>query len=285
MPSDFLSNLSSRALQQSEIDAPGSELKPRLASRFESNVPAGLAVDQTPDEESLIEVEGNADTGFRNSATASDQPPIGRNPVSHERSVSGIFAAQAHRREEPKHFLENQASPAVRDLLKPMPATEHFDSFPKPFAPAHTQQTDLSSLDQKDVTTSPRTELQQIIERHTTLVETSSTDPRQVLLASVPVLPSSQTKVVPERIEVTRTERQPQLSPKASQIMPSVELPAFKSQSRAPETQEQPPTIHVTIGRIEVKAAPPAAAPKHRAAASPTMSLEEYLRRRPGGER
>jgi hypothetical protein len=46
------------------------------------------------------------------------------------------------------------------------------------------------------------------------------------------------------------------------------------------------PTVHVTIGRIEVRAtpAPPAPAPKPRS--TPAMTLEEYLQRRTtGGQR
>lgn len=50
--------------------------------------------------------------------------------------------------------------------------------------------------------------------------------------------------------------------------------------------QEPPPmpTINVTIGRIEVKALPPAAAPpRPQKTAAPLMSLEEYMRRRNAG--
>jgi hypothetical protein len=44
------------------------------------------------------------------------------------------------------------------------------------------------------------------------------------------------------------------------------------------------PTINVTIGRIEVIALPPAAAPpRPQKTAAPLMSLEEYMRRRNGG--
>jgi hypothetical protein len=44
------------------------------------------------------------------------------------------------------------------------------------------------------------------------------------------------------------------------------------------------PTINVTIGRIEVRAtAPPTAAPRQQKRTAPTMSLEEYLRRRDRG--
>ncbi len=46
-----------------------------------------------------------------------------------------------------------------------------------------------------------------------------------------------------------------------------------------------PPTIHVTIGRIEVRAAPPPAPVKRPAPAASTMSLEEYLRSHAGNRR
>ena len=45
-----------------------------------------------------------------------------------------------------------------------------------------------------------------------------------------------------------------------------------------------PPTIHVTIGRVEVRATPPAGARQRPpAAAAPRLTLEEYLRRRASG--
>ncbi len=46
-----------------------------------------------------------------------------------------------------------------------------------------------------------------------------------------------------------------------------------------------PPTIHVTIGRIEVRAMPPATPVKRAAPPSSIMSLEEYLRSRSGDRR
>jgi hypothetical protein len=50
-------------------------------------------------------------------------------------------------------------------------------------------------------------------------------------------------------------------------------------------TQPPAPTIHVTIGRVEVRATGPTApAPKPRSAPQ-TMSLDEYLRKRSGGGR
>ncbi|MBE9180873.1 hypothetical protein IQ268_20140 [Oculatella sp. LEGE 06141] len=47
-----------------------------------------------------------------------------------------------------------------------------------------------------------------------------------------------------------------------------------------------PPTIHVTIGRIEVRATPPAGSPVAPSRPKlPVMSLDEYLRQRSGGGR
>jgi hypothetical protein len=62
------------------------------------------------------------------------------------------------------------------------------------------------------------------------------------------------------------------------------------SQQSAPLAQEaqSAPTIHITIGRIEVRATTPVAAtpPRKQTLAAPTLSLDEYLRRRnAGGER
>ena len=44
-------------------------------------------------------------------------------------------------------------------------------------------------------------------------------------------------------------------------------------------------TIHVTIGRIEVRATPPPSAPARKQNAAPVMSLDEYLKTRSGGKR
>jgi hypothetical protein len=48
-----------------------------------------------------------------------------------------------------------------------------------------------------------------------------------------------------------------------------------------------PPAIHITIGRVEVRAVAPAAAAvaAPRAAGRPRLSLEDYLKERSGGRR
>lgn len=67
-------------------------------------------------------------------------------------------------------------------------------------------------------------------------------------------------------------------------VLPQIRLaPAQPLAPPAPAPGLPTPTIQVTIGRIEVKATPPAPPSKKQRPAAPVMSLEEYLRRRAGG--
>jgi len=111
-------------------------------------------------------------------------------------------------------------------------------------------------------------------------------------------VPAEQTVVKPVVSPLSHPERQPAaiagnepltpaiqprpVSPAQPRLNP-VSQPAFGESSnlRAAEA----PTIQVTIGRIEVRATPPAApVPKSRPA-SPTLSLDDYLRQRNEGRR
>lgn len=72
----------------------------------------------------------------------------------------------------------------------------------------------------------------------------------------------------------------------ASAIVPrDTAIHDIRLHAAAPPVQPAP-TIHVTIGRVEVRAAAPAApAPRKTAAQPPVMSLEDYLRQRADGGR
>jgi hypothetical protein len=89
---------------------------------------------------------------------------------------------------------------------------------------------------------------------------------------------------VPQEIIITRRE-QPALPAGAQPgLLPVAALPERGSQNMFSHNETQPASIHVTIGRIEVRAtsAQPSA-PKRSAPAPAAMSLDEYLRRRSGG--
>jgi hypothetical protein len=53
--------------------------------------------------------------------------------------------------------------------------------------------------------------------------------------------------------------------------------------AQPPMSQPAEPIVHVTIGRVEIRAVPAPSAPKRTAPPKPTLSLGDYLRRRNGG--
>ena len=74
--------------------------------------------------------------------------------------------------------------------------------------------------------------------------------------------------------------------PRQAESVPPIAVSQVRSQSR--QTREvlaaPPPTVQVTIGRIEVRTVPSSAPPRPRAATAPArLSLEAYLRSRSGG--
>jgi hypothetical protein len=71
-----------------------------------------------------------------------------------------------------------------------------------------------------------------------------------------------------------------------SRLVPSVRVPVSQLRTTSPSTEPQRPIIKVTIGRIDVRAImPPPTAKAPRAQARPSLSLQDYLSRRPGGPR
>ncbi|HKP73493.1 MAG TPA: hypothetical protein VJT82_11180 [Pyrinomonadaceae bacterium] len=78
----------------------------------------------------------------------------------------------------------------------------------------------------------------------------------------------------------------PQRITPAPRFRPATPAPSSRRNSDADAASNAPaPTIQVTIGRIEVRAAPTPAPARRTSAQTPHLSLEEYLRRRNGGGR
>jgi hypothetical protein len=83
------------------------------------------------------------------------------------------------------------------------------------------------------------------------------------------------------RAEVARSASPPALVPR-SQPVPATNNRAIRS---TPQTAAIPPTIQVTIGRVEIRATQPAAPPRSTRLATPRLGLDEYLRGRTGDRR
>ena len=91
----------------------------------------------------------------------------------------------------------------------------------------------------------------------------------------------------PRQIAALETTRAAMSEPVHSQPPAPPPMPRALRTVRAPQIQREAPppvetTIHVSIGRIEVRAPPPAAARPREPAASPVMTLADYLQKRTG---
>jgi hypothetical protein len=90
---------------------------------------------------------------------------------------------------------------------------------------------------------------------------------------------------LPVTRQASKINIQPQVAMRVEYQQPYDRLRPSIQQTTTPQTEAQvTPTINVTIGRIEVRATTQPSAPKRKQpSAAPTMSLEEYLRRRNRG--
>jgi len=85
--------------------------------------------------------------------------------------------------------------------------------------------------------------------------------------------------------------RRPEALRPSPERAPQPPIPTFPSgvdRHREPaESASRPavPDIHVTIGRLEIRAAKPAQRPRRTPAQAPVMSLDEYLRQRASGNK
>ena len=70
-----------------------------------------------------------------------------------------------------------------------------------------------------------------------------------------------------------------------SPISPRLVSPRVRALPPTKEPAPTAPTIHITIGRVEVRAVPPPVREKARPKPQPGLSLEEYLRQRANGGR
>jgi hypothetical protein len=95
-------------------------------------------------------------------------------------------------------------------------------------------------------------------------------------------------EVIPLAPPKERTAIKPLVEKKAITRKDSTSMPRAlsRAESRQPAKQPAMPTIHVTIGRVEVRATPPAAG-KSRSPqpVGPKLSLEDYLRSRGEGNK
>lgn len=153
-----------------------------------------------------------------------------------------------------------------RQAIQPAPPSGEVTGVtrPRPSAPPLIEQVITRARQPDRTTDAPDRSISEPVVRHVT--ETVHRQPA-ITPSSPPVAPNDGRQVSePVRESSPKTILQPAIT--VSRLAPPVEPP-----------QPASPTIHVTIGRIEVRATPPPPASKQRPAPA-VMSLDDYLKQR-----
>jgi len=300
--SDYLNHVVARSLNRVET------VQPRLASRFESLTSftgsvaeqaaswEPVAISATSDE---IELTQQPET------PASTIPPIQRSPATNPQTLpiqhlpqpsnlTPLSDRQVHqlpietfpqtpetnsnsssRRLPPAPELIESSiqEPPDRQPLTPIlkhqtqtPLADSFAAQPNQLVPESA--VIQPSVSQQDIPRVPRA-----VARRTTAPQPLVPSPRtqtQRTTAPQPLVPS------PRTLSTSITDLVAPVTP--SSELSSATTAVSKQQRTTSETPQPSPTIQVTIGRIEVRATPPASPPKRKRTAPVVMSLDEYLR-------
>jgi hypothetical protein len=267
--SDYLGNLAAKSL------APAPALQPRLASRFEPLAPAAPELREGPAflEETVTEIAAPKASPVRTEIRPAHRDPAPADVQSVEPSPPGLLSPRERRnviKEKQELAVEPVTKPErVRSVVAKRNVQPSETSPPGP----------LSRKEGRDLAEAAvvnRDRLQPL-----TVVPAPS---RQ----DVPVTPSRERGPGGEASQAERPEHhrpQESLSRMIPQLQPRVTLAERQPFVPQRESPAPEPVIHVTIGRIEVRAAAAPKAPaRERPAARPAVDLDEYLRQRSKGE-
>ena len=291
--SDFLTHLVQRAL------SPTAEVRPRFLSRFEtahSPAPmtdADFAGGEVPPPRAPAQTANQFEDAPKNSAVPTEQ---NFSPRSVSATPQTPRAANAPRAAAPVV----EAAPAEIDLPAESP-----DSFS--IAPPDSPRERAGEWLRGNQPSSPRTTALPAVATPLSAEKKSQANPHADRTTSS--IPSSSARV--DSVGDVRPSAESLLHPDATRApvpAPSARKPleihatkspaprpAQSAAARAPAPRvaaaapvaeaSGPPPIHVTIGRIEVRAITPPAAPAARRPERPTphLSLDDYLRSRNGG--
>jgi hypothetical protein len=266
--SDFLSNLAAKNLNRAPI------IQPRLLARFEP-APARRMPTSSPsfDPEALERVESVESEVPRSPIVAQRHTPINSfSPIEPQpRSIeSPLRPASSLLRVEPQTIAPRLPEPLRAEPREVVNVTEIRSVIERPVIHASTTERLIIEKEAQapDRTTPP-------IGAETTAKSSPPED--HAAIRPRPIV----TPVI-ERIVQERGDRS-QPPPIQTELTPR-ETSTVHKMEQAPPAAE-PPTIHVTIGRIEVRATTPAVPAKQAPRSSSALSLDEYLRSREGGKR
>lgn len=300
-------------VERATLRAPILEHRPR--SLFEPTAPAvaGPAAVSDPELAGLDDLDGSVDPARGNDASSQSRGELmaGGDPGTGSTRIEGSPAAGATPRPGswtvPGSRLARHAGDESRFSTPPSSAARHAVDEPQPGSAALSPHGTLEAAAGLDATLAAAPRLEH---------PRRDQGPRARLRAPVPVQPYAP---VPGGDVVHGPPRAPSARPAAagsaaaavrpirSDGTPATDLPMLRAGSRVPgppavlvrsqagprglraDGGAAPPLapVQVTIGRIEVRASPPAAnrPPVRRPPAGPKLSLDDYLKGRRGGSR
>ncbi len=260
--SDFLTNLAARAL-----GAP--TLRPRTRSRFEPEPGASSWIEAPADPVIERAAEAAHEPASRPAAEPATRSvperPAPRRPDHPSRSPRALENDLAP---SPRQRGETRSAEAAPPLLKTEVLPHHSTTIAK-----HTEHHTTERVVERAIEHHDHTVVR--VERETPsrpVVEPASERPEDSPATPRPddSPPRHRYDEQPPRIERERREALPGREPR----------PAPPSSARIEAAAVPEPTIHVSIGRVEVRAAAPAATPQRTRTRNAPMTIEDYAARR-----
>jgi hypothetical protein len=299
--SDLFASLVDRALDRAPV------LQRRQPTLFEPVAPTSLGEQSRPENRSLLEekeavVESRPSLDeqkhFVNSSARLPQPSL-REETESEQPVAARPVRRRHNIPPPTDdretdLLEFATTTSRKDAVKTIDSEEFRRESKSPIVAANA------------ITNTPAPLIETIVERRVEREIVRELSANQPAIKEVHILdqPNGQ-QPKPERENDGAQTKQPlpvevkqlisakeaapvkpliQQKPPPPRDPPPLSRAAARAQSRQSPRQPTPPVIHVTIGRVEVRATPPATnKSRPPQPVGPRMSLEDYLRSRGNG--
>ncbi|HVO10135.1 MAG TPA: hypothetical protein VMX54_05215 [Vicinamibacteria bacterium] len=262
----YLGRLVDRAVGRAAV------LEPRLPSRFD---PGRIRPSPSPEQPWAAEIEAFAELAVR--APQAAPGPASPGPGS-------TAGAPADRSAPAAEGRANREAPGAREPLasRPPPASP-----PGPAQRAGEAGEEIHARLRGAAEAAERLLVEARRERTGAGREIPAAEPRPAPAVSAPKAIALEPRRPAELAAAPRPDHP--LAPRAPTAPPPLHVPGRTAARQAPAPRapapEPPPVVHVTIGRVEVRAEPPAVAPPARAPRRPAahLALEDYLRRRNGG--
>lgn len=294
--SDFLGNLIARSLSHAEC------VRPQIRSPFELPPPESNFSPILGEFDSWTEAPADQKRHFPTPVSPSAQ--TAEEPWTRQRVTNANPAQDRLSAIDPKPSTHNNLQPAETAYVWPR-ATTQLTPPRSPSEPFEVYELDVQrslSFDDRRAPTPNSNQNVRVAPEPSSELIAQSTSPLSTS-PHTPSMPLSARKD-DDRTDMQRHSRDDAQSPisQVASARPHPEISVFSQRSvtsdfprditrniskPVPPEAKSSPTIHVTIGRVEIRAVvpPTTARPQPQTAKSPTLDLEEYLRGRTTGGR